>query len=483
MCASDSIGMKVEQSKWYSIYDSFLQKMLAEYEDPELAAHHQQLKEGMQKLWDSPYSEEIAALLGEQCPGLEDHEAVEKARQVIFCPWPADMSVYAKAFSDPNQKKGLRYKLITVFYTIHRHDNTLLERFLVYGGLEALAILLQEDNNYVQSQALETATQLVQLNICPSPGHPKPHCKREQGASFVLEQMPCGRRETYLHHTFYKCIFSGSLLPSMAKILEAKEEVFPNSHEQCMQLAATCFSWLRTAPGEVGIPLPCLKGLSSGVQAYLDSEIRMHPQTRQYAEDFFRDLRDFGSTCKSDPLPTEAQQQQAWEEALGPTHEVQENATFAWRWLKQTGNEAFKAGKAAAAEDIYQLAVQAGGDRLPPSEASLLLSNRAIALMKCSRHSEAAEAAARALEFDPTNAKAAFRRAQALLEDTNAKMKVLRQAIEAAEAAVRLEPKDGKAKELLEKAHARMRQAEERGEVEEAEEEQPEVSEHLDGMD
>merc|ERR1712139_504844 len=139
----------------------------------------------------------------------------------------------------------------------------------------------------------------------------------------------------------------------------------------------------------------------------------------------------------------------------GPAEEARENASYAWRWLKQTGNEAFKAGKAAAAEDIYQLAVETGGDTLPPSEASLLLSNRAIALMRCSRNPEAAEVATRALEFDPSNAKAAFRRAQALLEDTNAKMKVLRQAVEAAEAAVRLEPKDGKAKELLEKANAR----------------------------
>jgi hypothetical protein len=481
MCASDSIGVEVGKSKWSSVYDRVLLKMLSEYEAPDLAVHRQQLESGMKALWDSPYTEETAALLAEQCPDLKGHEAVEKARQVIFCPWPADMSVYAKAFADPMQKKGFRYKLITVFYTVHRHDNTLLERFLVYGGLESLAILSAEDNNYVQSQALETATQLFQLNVCPSPGHPKPHSGREQGASFVLEQTPCGPREAYLHHAFYKCMFSGSLLPNMAKILQEKQEVFPNSHEQCMLLASNVLAWLRAPPGEMGIPLPSLPELSKGVQAFLDSSIQVHPQTRQSAEDFFRDLRDFGSSMKTDPLPTDQQRQQAWDEALGPAHEAQENATYAWRWLKQTGTEAFKAGKSAAAEDIYQLAVEAGGDRLPGSEASLLLSNRALALIKCSRYPEAAEAAARALEFDPTNAKAAFRRAQALLEDTNAKTKVLRQAVEAAEAAVRLEPKDVKAKELMEKAHSRMREAEERGEIED--EEHTEVSEELDGMD
>jgi len=480
MCASDSVGMEVGKSKWSSVYDRVLVTMLAEYESPDLAVHKQQLENGMKALWDSPYTDEITALLAEQCPGLEGHEAVEKARQVIFCPWPADMSVYAKAFADPEQKKGFRYKLITVFYTVHRHDNTLLERFLVYGGLESLAILFGEDNNYVQSQALETATQLFQLNVSSSPGHPKPHCRRDQGAAFVLEERPCGPRETYLHHAFYKCMFSGSLLPNMANILLEKEEIFPNSHEQCSQLASNVFAWLRAQPGEVGIPLPSIQALSKGVQAFLDSSIQVHPQTRQHAEDFFRDLRDFGSSMKSDPLPTEAQQQQAWDEALGPAHEAQENATYAWRWLKQTGNDAIKSGKAAAAEDIYQLAVEAGGDRLPRSEASLILSNRALALMRCPRHPEAAEAAARALEFDPSNAKAAFRRAQALLEDTNAKTKVLRQAVEAAEAAVRLEPKDVKAQELMEKARARMREAEERGETAE---EEPEAAEELDGMD
>merc|ERR1719161_994420 len=147
---------------------------------------------------------------------------------------------------DTQQKKGLRYKLLTVFYSLHRHDNTLLERFLVYDGLESLAALLVEDNNYVQSQALEVATSLFQLNVCPSPGHPKPFCKeRGQGASFVLEEMPRGPREMYLHHMFYKCMFSGSLLPNMARILEEKKEVFPNSHELCTQLASNVFAWLR----------------------------------------------------------------------------------------------------------------------------------------------------------------------------------------------------------------------------------------------
>jgi len=380
---------------------------------------------------------------------------------------------------DTKQKKGFRYKLLTLFYSLHRHDNTLLERFLIYDGFEALATLLKEDNNYVQSQAMDSATQLVQLNACPHPGRPKPHSK-DQNASFVLQQMPCGPRETYVQHAFYRCMFSGSLLPNVASILEEKEEIFPNSHEGCVRLTATVLSWLRAPPDEVGIPLSCLPELSNAVQAFLDSGIPSHPEVRQYTEDLFRDLRDFGSSMRNDPLPTEAQRRQAWQEALGPPHEAQENASYAWRWLKQTGNEAFKAGQAAAAEDIYQLAVDTGGDMLPPSEASLLLSNRAIALMRCSRHSEAADAAARALELDPSNAKAAFRKAQALLEDVNANGKVLRQAVEAAETAVRLEPKDTKAAELLEKAHARMHEAEARGEVED---EEPTTEEALDGMD
>jgi len=479
MCASDPIAMEMAKSKWGNIFERVLLKMLAEYDSPDLQTPRKQLEDGMRKLWNSPYAEEIVALLPEQSPGLKGPEAVEKARQVIFCPWPADMSVYAKVFSDPKQTKGLRYKLMTVFYTLHRKDNTLLERFLVYGGLESLAILLVEDNNYVQSQALESAIQLVRLNPV-QPGQPKAHVKDEK-ASFVLQEQPRGARDTYLQHAFYECMFSGSLLPNIAHILQERDEVFPSSHDQCVQLATTVFSWLRASPGEVGIPLTTLPQLSNGVQAFLDSGIRTHPEVRQYTEDLFHDLRDFGSAMRHDPLPTEDQRRKAWEEALGTAHEAQENASYAWRWLKQVGNEAFKAGKASVAEDIYQLALDAGGDRLPPGEASLLLSNRAFALMRCSRNPEAAEAAARALEFDPSNAKAAFRRAQALLEDENAKKKVLLQAIEAAEAAVRLEPKDAKAAELLEKARARMREADERGDMEE--EEQPEVSDQLDGMD
>merc|ERR1719238_714433 len=61
-------------------------------------------------------------------------------------------------------------------------------------------------------------------------------------------------------------------------------------------------------------------------------------------------------------------------------------------------------------------------------------------------------AAEQALERDPRNAKAAYRRAQALLELPGACSRDLRAAEEAASLAARLEPKDAKVAEMLSRA-------------------------------
>merc|ERR1712046_87856 len=94
-------------------------------------------------------------------------------------------------------------------------------------------------------------------------------------------------------------------------------------------------------------------------------------------------------------------------------------------------------GRSEAAENLYYLSEKEGGASLPPGEASLICSNRALSLLRCKRAPEAAEAAAQALEYDPTNAKAAFRHAQALSEDPAALPKALSKAVASAETAVR----------------------------------------------
>merc|ERR1719218_61392 len=71
---------------------------------------------------------------------------------------------------------------------------------------------------------------------------------------------------------------------------------------------------------------------------------------------------------------------------------------------------------------------------VPTTEASLIESNRALVLLKAGHHLEAAAATERALERDPRNVKAAYRRAQALLELPGAGAKEIRAAEEAVRA-------------------------------------------------
>jgi len=138
--------------------------------------------------------------------------------------------------------------------------------------------------------------------------------------------------------------------------------------------------------------------------------------------------------------------------------ESREDAAHAWQSLKKLGNETMKAGLIWPAEAAYRAALEEGANVVPTTEASLIDSNRALALLKGGHHAEAAAAAQRALERDPRNAKAAYRRAQALLEDPQAGHRELAEAHEAAMLAARLEPKDAKAAEMCSKVQSRQKE-------------------------
>merc|ERR1712039_221889 len=181
-------------------------------------------------------------------------------------------------------------------------------------------------------------------------------------------------------------------------------------------------------------------------------------EIRGISEDLLQELLD-KPTIRIDPLRG-AELAAARKSIFSPDAEAREAAAHGWQALRLTGNEAFKAGLVWPAEATYRLAIECGGDVLPASEASLIESNRSLALLKAGHGEEAAVAAARALEYDSGNVKAAYRRAQALLDQSNntdkLDAKLVRGAVEAAELAARLDPKDAKISEMVTLASKRL---------------------------
>jgi hypothetical protein len=186
------------------------------------------------------------------------------------------------------------------------------------------------------------------------------------------------------------------------------------------------------------------------------------PDIRGLAESLLEDLQS-KPHARSDPLPAGSQELEVAKAALfEPTTDAQENSAQAWQFLRRLGNGAFGSGLIWPAEAVYRLALEeADSGTCPPQEASKLASNRALALLKAGHHQEAADAAVQALEWDGSNAKAAYRKAQAFLEISSGKVAgknialAAHDAVEAAELSVKLAPSDSSAADLLKRAKAR----------------------------
>jgi len=209
---------------------------------------------------------------------------------------------------------------------------------------------------------------------------------------------------------------------------------------------------------EAGSP-PDVADAVSALKHFLEGRVPTTPEIRGLAEDLLQELQGV-PTIRSDPLRG-AELQAAREGLFDAKTEARENAAQAWQALRRLGNDAFGAGLVWSAEASYRMALEEGSGLVPDTEASLIESNRALAFLRAGHPADAAEAAARALERNPRNAKAAYRRAQALLEELakgpeGSKASAARSAVQAAELAARLEPKDTKVADLLQKARERL---------------------------
>lgn len=427
-----------ESSRWRSPFEAVLHQILKEYEGQD-AKVRDGMETGMRKLFEKPYDVEIGALSGADSNAI----GFEEAQEVIFFPRLSHMRLYVEVFrrhtpdDTARREKMLKFKMLSLLYTLHRKDGALVDRFMHCGGLDGLVALLEEDNVIIQSQAIELLMEML------SP----------------LMQLPpaTSSRQAHLHHKAYGCLCSGPFWRNIARIIAEPHETFPKSYSSCVRILAGAVGWLRPegddvpeagCPSNVGVAAEAMK-------QFLD-HANVPPEIHGVSEDLLQELLD-KPTVRVDPL-RDAELAAARKSLFSPDAESREDAAHGWQALRKVGNDAFKAGLVWPAEASYRLAMEFGGDVLPSSEASLIESNRALALLRAGHPDEAATAAASALQHDPNNVKAAYRRAQALLEQSDGKVDVsmVRGAVEAAELAARIDPKDIKIADMLRVARTRL---------------------------
>lgn len=435
-CIGESVGLDGEAtSKWRHIFDGVLLEILRDYEGTDAKVRNG-METGMRKLFENPYETQMATLL----MGNQAAIGIDDARQIIFIPRPSDMVHYAVLFkaSSPEaaEKRArlLKFKLMSVFYTLHRRDGLLMDRFMHEGGLQSLIALLGEDHVVIQSEAVELILELL--------------------SPLITVQAVASDRQAHLHHQIHAALTSREFWTNVGKIVAAPAELFPRSHANCIRILAGAIGWLRPATNgpmpEEGMPLNA-EDAADALQLFLDkgSAIRVEPDIRAIAEDLLYELRS-APLARHDPA-------KFWgsacsKELVFPAQEaVCEDAAHAWQRLRQLGNSAFKAGLLWPAESAYRIALESGGTSMSATDASQLEANRALVFIRAGHYAEAAEVAGMAYSKNPLNSKAAFRRAQALLA-LPANREVAKSALDAAHIASRLEPKDCKVAELLSRA-------------------------------
>merc|ERR1719235_1590704 len=163
----------------------------------------------MRKMFEKPYVVELSEIRGQQA-------TKDEAQRILFLPKLSDMKYYVSAFAretpeaTARQERLYKFKLMSVFYSHHRKDGALMDRFMHLGGLESLAMLLGEDHNVIQSQVVELLIELL--------------------SPLMSLQAPSSSRQAHLHHQVFLCLRSRAFWKNSARIVAEPHEVFPKSH-------------------------------------------------------------------------------------------------------------------------------------------------------------------------------------------------------------------------------------------------------------
>lgn len=449
-------------TKWGPAFEAVLRAILRDYADVEDKVRDG-MAVGMRKLFERPYEAELGALRaarsGSKSAGAAAEPlTLEDAQRVIFFPRLSDMQYYADALAKhtptaTNRREQLmKIKMVSVFYTLHRRDGALVDRFMHCGGLQSLVELVADENPVVQSEAVELLIEML-----------TPHMQ--------LGSVAASARQSHLHQQIWLCLRSRGFWANFAKIIGDPAEQFPNSHQHSVQLLAGAVGWLKPEEEDLpeAVPPPDVSEAAEALQAYLDSGASIQPDVRSSSEYLLGELQEVPRS-RAAPLQG-AELREAQECIFGAKAVDREDRAHAWQALRRLGNEAVKAGLVWPAEASYSLALAEGGAAVPDTEAAAIQSNRALVLLKAGHHMDAADAAAKALERDPRNSKAAFRRAKGLLGHLSSPSAAggpaaadakewAAEALRAAKLAVSLEPKDASVAEVLRQAQAAFDDAE-----------------------
>lgn len=203
----------------------------------------------------------------------------------------------------------------------------------------------------------------------------------------------------------------------------------------------------------------------SNVRAMTDRELAAEKEKRekaakmaiQMAEDMVQIKDKNGNILvkKESSVETVVEEDDAIEEINTPGIQADKDVVAECEQLKTRGNEAFGAGEYGQAILHYSLCLDKSEELTDKSgfPRDIVYSNRAAAFLKLGQHDKAESDASSALEINPANVKASFRRGLALHADGK-----YEQALPVLVAAHKAEPKNKQIKQALQFCEVRLAQ-------------------------
>ncbi|KAH8075160.1 hypothetical protein JL721_1155 [Aureococcus anophagefferens] len=376
------------------------------------------LRKSLTDLWADPPVAAMAA----RVPSCA---CADEARRLLFFPSASDGGAYARLVAP--KKPGAAAKsparpALGLMFMLHR-ESGFLRRFVVAGGLDHLAARLTEGDLHVRAHAVE-----VFLRITGDPDLRWYDAPRR------------GSEDAALHAALLA--MDGGASPFFEGLGANRRDSFPGGERSCLDLLAFWIGWARQTHCEgmrMGLSRDLLATLSDWVPC---AQSRGDPEEEALAKQLFDDFSRFpphsgadGEACGGLALRDVGDDDD--DEVCGDEPVVPPPKPKSRR---AAGNEAFAAGDFDGALVHYaaallELKVDVAADVTDVSGAvnrpavAVLLCNRSTCLFKLGEASLAhatfdsrarecfeacADECAAALEADPRNVKAHYRRAQAL---------------------------------------------------------------------
>lgn len=249
-------------------------------------------------------------------PPIEDFEFVcqrafslEELRTLVFSPRDEQISAYTElllvstSYPAEHRLRKTAGVLLTLIYLIHRKSLAFNQQFIISNGILPLTIMLQYDNLYERSQALEIFLTLTDCDSFDWFQHP------ENSLTQTLHQRMLGlsNYEAFLHN-----------------LIANRSHSYPGGSFRALQLLAFWLSWVRalyTEDQKLILSIDLMKEIHSWTQPNQEKDDFITEEELQLARTLYEDFKT-ESPVIVERTDTDTAQQQRTFAVIGITSSI-----------------------------------------------------------------------------------------------------------------------------------------------------------------